>query len=150
MKKITFLSLVLFSAFLFVACGGKGNSNVNDNGPIHNLRGLVKHVHMNSDSIPLLTLNIENGDSLVFSLADAKMQNGMMLPNDSVIVDYIEGREYLRALVVTILPKPIQPVEKVDTLITAPAKEKKEVKVDPKKMKAPTGAKKDHPVPGEH
>jgi hypothetical protein len=150
MKKITFLSLVLFSALLFVACGGNKNNQVNDNSPIHNLRGLVKHVHLNSDSIPLLTLGIENGDSLLFTLADAKIQNSMMLPGDSVIVDYIGGDDALRALVVTVLPKPIQPVEKPDTLVTAPAKEKKEVKVDPKKLNAPTGAKKNHPVPGEH
>lgn len=133
MKKITFLSLVLFSALLFVACSGNKNNQVNDNSPIHNLRGLVKHVHLNSDSIPLLTLGIENGDSLVFSLSDAKMQNGIMLRNDSVIVDYIEGREFLRALVVTVLPKPIQPVEKPDTLVTAPAK--KMETVDPEKIK---------------
>lgn len=144
MKKITFLSLVLFSALLFVACGGKSD------GQLHNIRGLVKHVRPNSDSIPMLTLGIENSDSLLFTLADAKLQNGMMLPGDSVIVDYIGGDDALRALVVTVLPKPIQPVEKPDTLVTAPAKEKKEVKVDPKKLNAPTGAKKDHPVPGEH
>lgn len=149
MKKITFLSLVLFSALLFVACGGKGNSNVND-GTIHNLRGLVKHVHLNSDSIPLLTLSIENGDTLVFSLAETRMQNGVMLRNDSVIVDYIEGREYLRALVVTILPKPIQPMEKTDTLVTSHAKPKKEVKVDPKKLKAAEENKEAHSAHHEH
>ena len=52
-------------------------------------------------------------------------QNGLMLPGDSVIVDYIEGRgDTLRALVVTVLPK-IQVVkqpEPTDSLITAPAK----------------------------
>ena len=144
MKKITFLSFVLFSALLFVACGGKGD------GQLHNIRGIVKHIRPSNDSIPMLTLGIEKGDSLVFTLADAKIQNGVMVHGDSVIVDYIGGDDALRALVVTVLPKSIQPVEKVDTLITAPAKEKKEVKVDPKKMKAPTGAKKDHPVPGEH
>lgn len=145
MKKITILSLVLFSALLFVACGGNKNNQVNDNSPIHNLRGLVKHVHLNSDSIPLLTLGIENGDTLVFSLADAKMQNGIMLRNDSVIVDYIEGREFLRALVVTVLPKPIQPVEKPDTLVTAPAK--KPVTIDPEKRKKAEEIKKHYPAP---
>ena len=148
MKKITFLSFVLFSALLFVACGGNKNNQVNDNSPIHNLRGLVKHVHLNSDSIPLLTLSVEKGDTLVFSLKDAKMQNGLMLRNDSVLVDYIEGREYLRALVVTVLPKPIQPVEKTDTLVTAPAKKKETI--DRKKLKTAEEAKKNHPLPNKH
>lgn len=116
MKKITFLSLVLFSALLFVACGGKSD------GQLHNIRGLVKHVRPSSDSIPILTLGIENGDSLVFTLADAKIQNGILMHSDSVIVDYIGGDDALRALVVTILPKPIKPsVLKHDTLLTVPA-----------------------------
>lgn len=115
MKKITFLSLVLFSALLFVACGGKGD------GQLHNIRGIVKHVHLTSDSIPVLTLGIEDGDSLVFTLSDAKVQNGMMVHGDSVIVDYIGGDEGLRALVVTLLPKTYKPsVVKHDTLFTAP------------------------------
>ena len=43
---------------------------------------------------------------MLFSIADARFQNGLMLPGDSVIVDYIEGRgDTLRALVVTVLPK---------------------------------------------
>jgi hypothetical protein len=116
MKKITILSLVLFSALLFVACGGKGD------GQLHNIRGIVKHVHLTSDSIPVLTLGIEDGDSLVFTLADAKIQNGILMHSDSVIVDYIGGDDALRALVVTILPKPIKPsVLKHDTLLTVPA-----------------------------
>ena len=115
MKKITFLSLVLFSALLFVACGGKGD------GQLHNIRGIVKYVHLTSDSIPVLTLGIEDGDSLVFTLSDAKVQNGMMVHGDSVIVDYIGGDEVLRALVVTLLPKTYKPsVVKHDTLFTAP------------------------------
>lgn len=115
MKKITFLSFVLFSALLFVACGGKGD------GQLHNIRGIVKHVHLTSDSIPVLTLGIEDGDSLVFTLSDAKVQNGMMVHGDSVIVDYIGGDEGLRALVVTLLPKTYKPsVVKHDTLFTAP------------------------------
>ena len=115
MKKITFLSLVLFSALLFVACGGKSD------GQLHNIRGIVKHVHLTSDSIPVLTLGIEDGDSLVFTLSDAKVQNGMMVHGDSVIVDYIGGDEGLRALVVTLLPKTYKPsVVKHDTLFTAP------------------------------
>ena len=115
MKKITFLSLVLFSALLFVACGGKGD------GQLHNIRGIVKHVHLTSDSIPVLTLGIEDSDSLVFTLSDAKVQNGMMVHGDSVIVDYIGGDEGLRALVVTLLPKTYKPsVVKHDTLFTAP------------------------------
>ena len=116
MKKITILSFVLFSALLFVACGGKSD------GQLHNIRGIVKHVRPNNDSIPMLTLGIEDGDSLVFTLADAKIQNGVMVHGDSVIVDYIGGDDALRALVVTVLPKTYKPsVVKHDTLLTVPA-----------------------------
>ena len=59
------------------------------------------------------------------AMAGEDSQNGLMLPGDSVIVDYIEGRgDTLRALVVTVLPKVqvVKQPEPTDSLITAPAK----------------------------
>jgi hypothetical protein len=115
MKKTTFLSLLMFMGLaLFTACGGDGQ--------LHNVRGIVKHVRPNNDSIPLMTIGIEDGDTLVFSLAEARFQNGTIIPNDSVIIDFIEGKDYLRALVVTVLPRTYKPaVLKHDSIYTAPA-----------------------------
>lgn len=130
MKKITFLSLLVFAAVsLFVGCK-KGQPQ------LQNVRGVVKHYIMpdsievndsalnndsvlNNDSthrkdsvkavkvmpkmvsIPDMVVGIEGGDSMVFSMRDARIQNGLAIPGDSVIIDYIEGEEAFRALVVT-------------------------------------------------
>lgn len=49
---------------------------------------------------------MDGEDSIVFNLNEVRYNNGVMLPNDSVIVDYIDGKnDTARALVVTVLPK---------------------------------------------
>ena len=73
------------------------------------------------------TLLAVDKDTLYFKLADARFVNGMMVPGDSVIINYIEGREdTLRALVVTILPKTPRYLEldvpTSDTLVTTTPK----------------------------
>ena len=48
-----------------------------------------------------------------------------MMPKDSVIVDYIDRRDSLKALVVTVLPKThlLEDVKPTDTLLTAPMRQ---------------------------
>lgn len=134
MKKITFLSLLVFAAVtLFVGCK-KGQPQ------LQNVRGVVKHYikpdsvevndsALNNDStqwrdsvktakvmpeivnIPDMVVGIEGGDSMVFSMKDARIQNGLAIPGDSVIIDYIEGEEAFRALVVTRLEADINIVD---------------------------------------
>ena len=59
------------------------------------------------------------------------------MPKDSVIVDYIDRRDSLKALVVTALPKThlLGDVKPTDTLLTAPmrqnAEDKKQVPAGP-------------------
>jgi len=83
-----------------------------------NVRGEVKSVEIHKDTLIALTLSLNNGgDSLVFNLDNARFQNGVMLPKDSVIVDYIEHHDTLKALVVTVLPK-VNNFSLPDTLVT--------------------------------
>ena len=62
-------------------------------------------------------------EEMTVTLLDARFQNGIFLQGDSVILDYIDGKDNtLRALVVTVLPKPAQYFEPSDTLITKDSK----------------------------
>lgn len=92
---------------------------------LKNVRGVVKGIQISKDTLKAISISInEKGDTLLFSLNDARLQNGLMMPKDSVIVDYINGRnDTLRALVVTVIPnvQPSLPVQ-IDTLVTAPQK----------------------------
>jgi hypothetical protein len=89
---------------------------------LQNVHGLVKKVHIVKDTLESMTVYInEDKDTMVFSLREARLQRGIMMFGDSVIVDYIEGRnDTMRALVVTLLPKIIDPDAPItkDTLIT--------------------------------
>lgn len=120
MRKL-FLSLLSVAGvlcLLFTSCTSE----------LQNVRGLVTYVQVRHDS--LLGMKLLNGsDTLLFRMTDALIQNGMMMPGDSVIVDYIEGRhDSLRALVVTLLPKtaPVQVPQASDTLITVPVQQEQE------------------------
>lgn len=120
MRKL-FLSLLSVAGvlcLLFTSCTSE----------LQNVRGLVTDVQIRHDS--LLGMKLLNGsDTLLFRMTDARIQNGMMMPGDSVIVDYIEGRhDSLRALVVTFLPKtaPVQVPQASDTLITVPVQQEQE------------------------
>ena len=116
MRKLLYASvaLILFSAAL-TGC----------NEELKSVHGMVKGVKIEKDTLKAMSISInEKGDTLLFSLDDARLQNGIMMPQDSVIVDYISGRkDTLRALVVTVLPsiKSLEP-QQVDTLITSPHK----------------------------
>lgn len=91
---------------------------------IKKARGLVKNVRIDDDTIRYLTITMGE-DSIVFNLDEVRFNNGMMVPNDSVIVDYIDGKnDTARAFVVTVLPKKAVTINPEDNknkeLITAP------------------------------
>ena len=92
---------------------------------LKNVRGLVTDVEIVSDSLKSKRMTV-GSDTLLFSMRDCMLNNGIMLRGDSVIVDYIDGRgDSLRALVLTLLPKPahyVNPADMAgDSLLTAPA-----------------------------
>lgn len=131
MKKI-----VLFSVLSLVACV-LTLSGCREKG-LQNVRGEVKSVNVHKDTLISMTVNVnEAGDTLLFYLSDARFQQGIMMPKDSVIVDYIDRRDSLKALVVTALPKThlLGDVKPTDTLLTAPmrqnAEDKKQVPAGP-------------------
>lgn len=74
-------------------------------------------------------------DSLLFNLDKARFTDGVAFTGDSVIVNYIDGREgKYRALVVTVLPRRSKVIElNKDTnkkLLTAPAENIKKSKLE--------------------
>ena len=113
MKKVFLALVVLCSmAVAFVGCKTE----------LKNVRGQVKSVEIANDSLKSMILTIGDTENIV-TLLDARFQNGIALKGDSVIVDYIDGKENtLRALVVTVLPKPVQEFVASDTLITVDSK----------------------------
>jgi len=85
---------------------------------LKNITAMVKSVEISNDSVKSMVITIGEEDKIV-TLLDARFQNGIAVQGDSVILDYIDGKENtLRALVVTVLPKPAQYFEPSDTLIT--------------------------------
>jgi len=125
MKKL-FLGFTAFLAFSFLICG------CSDDRTLHNVRGLVKNVEIVDDTLKSMTLSAGD-EEMVFTLDEARFQQGIMLHGDSVIVDYIKGRETNRAFVVTVLPKVANTIHlgeaTSDTLITAPVPKDKDESV---------------------
>lgn len=120
MNKSVFLSAiaVLATSFCIIGCNKKPE--------LKNMRALVKSVYIDGNDTVRSMVVSSGEDSLVFSLMEAKLNNGMVLPKDSVIVDYIDGKnDTARALVVTVLPGAKKQVKLEDNannkLITAPA-----------------------------
>ena len=90
---------------------------------LKNARVQVKSVEIVNDSLKSMIVSMGDEEKTV-TLLDARFQNGIALQGDSVILDYIDGKENtLRALVVTVLPKPAQYFEPSDTLITKESKD---------------------------
>ena len=114
MKKITFLSLMAFIGLLFLAA-------CNNKYQLRNVHGVVKNLNIKNDTLLNMTIFVTDNDSMVFNMDDARLQSGMVMPNDSVIVDYVENETGFHAYVVTLLPKAVKPsVMNHDTLLTAP------------------------------
>jgi len=96
-------------AFGFTACGSP---------ELKKDRALVSSVDMTGDSLRSMIVIIGQETKNV-TLSDARFQNGIVLQGDSIILDYIDGKDNtLRALVVTVLPRPAHYFEPSDTLIT--------------------------------
>lgn len=113
MKKV-FLAFTAFCALSlgFVACGSK---------ELKNARVQVKSVEITNDTLKSMVVTMGDEERTV-TLLNAHFQNGIALKGDSVILDYIDGKENtLRALVVTVLPKPAHYFEPSDTLINRDA-----------------------------
>ena len=97
MRKVFLLLLVSVSVLLSLGSCGKRE--------LKNVRGLVKNVQVDNDTIRSLTV-VCGDDSMVFNLDSARYNEGIMVPTDSVIVDYIDGKgDTAIALVVTVLPR---------------------------------------------
>ena len=116
MKKFFLFAVIGLSLLSIAGCSGKKE--------LKEMKGVVTFIWSIQDS--LVTANVANGsDTLLFKLADARFVNGMCLNGDSVMINYIEGEgDTLRALVISVLPKPTQYIDlnsqdaMSDTLLT--------------------------------
>jgi len=109
MKK-AFLTLVVLCGLSasFIACKPE----------LKNVRGQVKSVEISNDTLISLMLTVDGKDIQV-DMTRTRLQNGLAMDGDSVIVDYIDGDNgTLIALVCTTLPKPAHYFEPSDSLIT--------------------------------
>lgn len=118
MKKIVFTAALLVSL---------GLSLVGCKQELQETRGVVTELEFDSDTLLCTRIAVE-GDTLLFKVNEARMVNGMFVKGDSVVVNYIEGRnDTLRALVLAVLPKAphvIEPAkESNDSLVTRPVKD---------------------------
>jgi len=106
-----------YLAFIAVCALSLGLSSCGSK-ELKSARVLVKSVEIVNDSIKSMVVTMGDEEKTV-TLLDARLQNGFALQGDSVILDYIDGKDNtLRALVVTVLPKPAHYFEPSDTLIT--------------------------------
>jgi len=118
MKKIVF-TLALTGCLALSLTGCKQE--------LQETRGVVTDMEFDSDTL-LCTRIAVHGDTLLFKVNEARMINGMFVKGDSVMINYIEGRnDTLRALVLSVLPKAphvIEPAkESNDSLVTRPVKD---------------------------
>lgn len=114
MKK-AFLTLIIMCGFTtsFLACKPE----------LKSVRGQVKSVEVTNDTLTSMMLTVDGKDFQV-DMTRTRLQNGLAMDGDSVIVDYIDGdNETLIALVCTTLPKPAHYFEPSDTLITKESKD---------------------------
>ena len=115
---------IVFTASLMVSLG---LSLVGCKQELQETRGVVTELEFDSDTLLCTRIAVE-GDTLLFKVNEARMVNGMFVKGDSVVVNYIEGRnDTLRALVLAVLPKAphvIEPAkESNDSLVTRPVKD---------------------------
>ncbi len=97
MKKFLSISTLAAFALLLTFTGCKPK--------LKNVHVLVTKVDLSGDTLKGFTGRAD-GDSIVFKVDQARFNNGVMFLRDSVIVDYIDGKnDTARALVVTIIPK---------------------------------------------
>ena len=114
MKKLYLLAAVSLSLLTVVNCTGTKE--------LKQTKGVVTALKTVGDSLATARV-VVGADTLLFKLADARFINGMFIKDDSVQIDYIEGRgDTLRALVITVLSKKVNYVDlngvASDTLVT--------------------------------
>ena len=118
MKKIVFtLALTSCLALSLVGCKQE----------LQETRGVVTELELDSDTLLCTRIAVE-GDTLLFKMTEARLLNGMFVSGDSVVVNYIEGRnDTLRALLVQVLPKAphmiVPAIESNDSLVTRPVED---------------------------
>jgi len=90
---------------------------------LKNARVQVKSVEIINDSLKSMVVTLGDEEKIV-TLLDARFQNGIAIQGDSIILDYIDGKENsLRGLVVTVLPRPVHYFEPSDSLVTRVTKD---------------------------
>ena len=118
MKKIVFTAVLVVSLVLsLVGCKQE----------LQETRGVVTELEVEGDTILCSRIAVD-GDTLLFKMTEARLLNGMFVSGDSVVVNYIEGRnDTLRALLVQVLPKASRVIEPAkesnDSLITRPVED---------------------------
>ena len=116
-KIFVFISVIAVMSLLTLSgCREKG---------IQTISGQVRNLVMDGDTLKGIVVFInEHQDTMAFTVDEAQFQNGVSLPKDSVIVDFIYGQNDInRALVVTVIPKVVPfdaETPTTDTLVTAP------------------------------
>ena len=118
MKKIVF-TLALTGCLALSLTGCKQE--------LQETRGVVTGMEFDSDTLQCTRIAVD-GDTLLFKMDEVRMVNGMFVKGDSVMINYIEGRnDTLRALVLSVLPKAphvIEPAkESNDALMTRPVQD---------------------------
>ena len=118
MKKIVFTAALLVSL---------GLSLVGCKQELQETRGVVTELEFDSDTLLCSRIAVD-GDTLLFKMTEARLLNGMFVSGDSVVVNYIEGRnDTLRALLVQVLPKAprviVPATESDDSLVTRPVED---------------------------
>lgn len=87
---------------------------------LQNVRGEVVSVELRHDTLAAMRV-AAGGDTLLFSLSEARLTSGLAMQGDSVSVHYTAaGGDTLRAFVVAVLPATRQEVP-AGTLLTLPA-----------------------------
>jgi len=122
MKKTFLFSIVTVALCLLSLSSCRKNG-------LQNVRGLVKSVNIHQDTLVSMTVTVnEAGDTLLFYLGDARFLQGVMKPNDSVEVDYVDHHDSLKALLVSVVPKVhlLEEAKPSDTLVTVPMKQRSE------------------------
>ena len=111
----------VFLAFIFLC--GMASAIVGCKPELKNVRGTVKSLVVINDTLSSMTLSADGKDMQV-DLTRSRLQNGLAIEGDSVIVDYIDGDNgTLIAVVCTTLPKSAHEFVPSDTLITKESKD---------------------------
>ena len=117
MKKILF-----FAAFAVMLITGASLTSCNKaSDKLQELKGVVVSLDANRGIDTIRSMKVlADSDTLVFTVFTADYPNGIMIPGDSVDINYKnDGSDTLRAMIVTVKTKPSKEVD-LDTLKDKP------------------------------